>query len=304
MTRIARRAAVLALGVLGAACGPAGDATPPVATVSSPAETDIWVAELLDSGRRLRVGVPVNATDRPGYDNQPFFLLDGTGFLYTSIDADGQADVWRHEFERGRSFRVTRTAESEFSPTPHADGTITVVRVEPDGRQRLWRFDGEGTNPTLVLEHVEPVGYQAWVDAHRVALFVLGEPPTLASADVRSGETRPLLSSIGRSLHAVPGRGTVSVVHKASEDDWRIVEVDLADGEVTTLAPMLRPAEDYAWLPDGQLIMGRGAKLYLRSPGDDREWRELADFSTHGILQITRIAVSPASNRIAFVVQH
>ena len=50
--------------------------------------------------------------------------------------------------------------------------------------------------------------------------------------------------------------------------------------------------------------MGRGAKLYLRSPGDDREWRELADFSTHGILQITRIAVSPASNRIAFVVQH
>ena len=299
-----RIALFVAFAALAAACAPADDAVAPVATVSTPAETDIWVAELLDSGRRLRVGVPVNATDRPGYDNQPYFLPDGSGFLYTSIDAEGQADVWRHEFDRGRSFRVTRTVESEFSPTPHADGTITVVRVEADGRQRLWRFDADGANPSLVLEHVEPVGYQAWVDAHRVALFVLGEPPTLASVDVRTGETRPLLSSIGRSLHAVPGRGSVSVVHKASEDDWRIVEVDLEDGEVTMLAPMLRPAEDYAWLPDGQLIMGRGSKLYLRSPGDDREWRELADFSTHGILQITRIAVSPASNRIAFVVQH
>ena len=49
---------------------------------------------------------------------------------------------------------------------------------------------------------------------------------------------------------------------------------------------MLRPAEDYAWLPDGQLIMGRGSKLYLRTPGDDREWRELADFSTH-VLSVT-----------------
>ncbi len=291
----------LALAIM--ACAPADDGIATDATVATPSETDIWVAELLDSGRRLRVGAPSNATDRPGYDNQPYFLPDGSAFLYTSIDASGQADVWRHDLDRGRSYRVTRTDESEFSPTPHADGTITVIRVEADGRQRLWRFDAEGGNPELLLAEVEPVGYQAWVDEHRVALFILGEPPTLATTDVRTGELRSLLSSIGRALHRVPGKGTVSVVHKAAENDWQIVEVDLSSGDVSELAPMLRPAEDYAWLPDGQLVMGRGSKLYLRHPGDDREWRELADFSGHGITQITRIAVSPGSNRIAFVAQ-
>lgn len=296
----------LALALLGltlSACTPTGDEIATDVPVVSPSETDIWVAELLDSGRRLRVGTPSNVTDRPGYDNQPHFLPDGSAFLYTSIDASGQADVWRHEVDRGRNYRVTRTAESEFSPTPHADGSFTVIRVEADGRQRLWRFDGEGENPELLLADVEPVGYQAWVDEHRVALFILGEPPTLAATDVRTGELRSLLSSIGRALHRVPGKGTVSVVHKAAEHDWQIVEVDLGSGDVSELAPLLRPAEDYAWLPDGQLIMGRGSKLYLRRPGDDREWREFADFSAHGITQITRIAVSPASNRIAFVAQ-
>lgn len=299
----ARTLLVGALAAALSACTPADTEITPAVTIASPSETDIWVAELLDSGRRLRIGTPTNATNRPGYDNQPFFLPDGSAILYTSIDATGQADVWRHEFDRGRSFRVTRTAESEFSPTPHADGSFTVIRVEADGRQRLWRFDGEGTNPELLLADVEPVGYQAWVDEHRVALFILGEPPTLATADVRTGEPRSLLSSIGRALHRVPGKGTVSVVYKAAENDWQIVEVDLASGDVSELAPLLRPAEDYAWLPDGQLIMGRGSKLYLRRPGADREWRELADFSGHGIAQITRIAVSPASNRIAFVAQ-
>ncbi|MEX0899106.1 MAG: hypothetical protein WD081_00280 [Gammaproteobacteria bacterium] len=298
-----RALATCAVALALLACAPADDEIAADATIASPSETDIWVAELLDSGRRMRVGAPSNATDRPGYDNQPFFLPGGSAFLYTSIDASGQADVWRHEFDRGRSYRVTRTAESEFSPTPHADGTFTVIRVEADGRQRLWRFDGDGENPALLLPDIEPVGYQAWVDEHRVALFILGEPPTLASADVRSGAPRSLLSSIGRALHRVPGKSTVSVVHKAAENDWQIVEVDLESGDVSELAPLLRPAEDYAWLPDGQLIMGRGSKLYLRRPGDDREWRELADFSAHGITQITRIAVSPGSNRIAFVAQ-
>ena len=298
-----RSVAIVSLVLALSACAPEGDDLATDATVAAPSETDIWVAELLDSGRRLRVGAPSNATDRPGYDNQPFFLPDGSAFLYTSIDANGQADVWRHEFDRGRSYRVTRTEESEFSPTPHADGTFTVIRVEADGRQRLWRFENDGANPQLLLPDVEPVGYQAWADEHQVAMFILGEPPTLASADVRTGETRSLLSSIGRALHRVPGKRTISVVHKAAENDWQIVEVDLASGDVSELAPLLRPAEDYAWLPDGQLIMGRGSKLYLRRPGEDREWREFADFSGHGITQITRIAVSPASNRIAFVAQ-
>lgn len=298
-----RMIAIVALAAAAAACGEPTDGLPVDSPATAPVDTDVWVAELLDSGRRLRVGTPHNATDRPGYDNQPAFLPDGSGFLYTSIDQNGQADTWRYELDRGRSYRVTRTAEDEFSPTPLADGGFSVVRVELDGAHRLWRFDADGANATLVLEGVQPVGYHAWLDDHRVGLFVLGEPPTLAVADTRTGDAKTVLSSIGRSLHRVPGQDRLSVVHKAAEDDWRIVLVDPATGETTDAAPMLQPAEDYAWLPDGQLIMGRGGKLYLRDPGGDAAWRELADFTDHGVTQITRLAVSPNADRIAFVVQ-
>lgn len=295
------------LGAALAGCGGIGDSTPVDPVGVNPTETDIWVAELLDSHRRLRVGTPQNITDRPGYDNQPYFLPDGSALLYTAIDTHGQADTWRYEFERGRRYRVTRTPEGEYSPTPHTDGGFTVVRVEPDGAQRLWRFDDEGKNPQLLLEAVQPVGYQAWFNAHQVALFVLGEPPTLVVANLADSSVRTVLQSVGRSLHAIPGREAISAVHKVSADEWNIVEIAL-DGTVTTLAPLPLPSEDYAWLPDGQLVVGRGTKLFVLTPGNGSNgtnggWQEIADFASHGIQQITRLAVSPAGDRIAFVAQ-
>jgi hypothetical protein len=292
----------LALAILLPACTSAPDDDGPVQVIANPTATDIWVAEILDSGRRLRIGTPVNVTDRQGYDNQPHFLFDASGFLYSSIDDSGQVDVHRYLFDRERSVQVTDTREAEFSPTPHPDRGFSAVRVERDGRQRLWRFDDDGDDRELLFADVGQVGYHAWVDPYRAALFVLGDPPTLQLAYLRTGEVELLLSSIGRAVHAVPGRDAVSVVHKVSEDEWNIVEV-AADGGVQLLAEALRPGEDYAWTPDGQLVMGRGSKLYIRRPGEGFEWQELADFAEHGVKQITRIAVSPANDRIAFVAQ-
>lgn len=289
------------LGALTAGCVAPDDAVDPATAALNPTVTDIWVAELLDSRRRLRVGTPRNITDRPGYDNQPHFLPDGSGILYTAMDANGQADTWRYEFERGRPFRVTRTTESEYSPTPHPDGGFTVVRVEADGTQRLWRFGDDGGEPQLLLEDMAPVGYQAWFDAHRVALFMLGEPPTLAVANLADASSETVLQSVGRSMHPTPGRDTVSVVHKVSADEWNVVEVAF-DGTATKIASLPRPSEDFAWLPDGEIVVGHGSRLLMHRPGSDG-WREIADFSEHGVEQITRIAVSPNGDRIAFVAQ-
>lgn len=284
-------------------CGQPADTLVPVQVAANPTATDIWVAELLESGRGLRVGTPVNITDRDGYDNQPHFLPDGSGFLYTSIGSSGQADIHHFDLRRNRDRRLTRTAEGEYSPTPLSGGGFAVVRVEMDGRQRLWAFDDRGENPRLLLEAQEPVGYMAWADEHRIGLFILGEPHTLVGLDFRTGENRELLRSVGRSLHPVPGRSRVSAVHKASEDEWNIVELDLAGGDAVVLAPALAPAEDFAWTPDGSLLMGRGSKLFLRRPGEMQDWVEIADLAEFGLSQITRIAVSPGGDRIALVGQ-
>ena len=65
------------------------------------------------------------------------------------------------------------------------------------------------------------------------------------------------------------------------------------------LVETLSGQEDYAWTPSGSIVMGSGAVLYEWSEGG--EWTSVADLSTAGVEGITRLAVSPKGDRIAFV---
>jgi WD40 repeat protein len=272
-----------------------------LAAAQGPPGTDIYLAQLRISRGRVEVGAPVNATHRPGYDNQPFFLPKGDAFLYTAV-VDGQADVFRCDLPAQRTTRVTATAESEYSPTPLPDGSgFSAVRVEADSTQRLWRFDWDGTHPALVLTAVKPVGYHAWGDAHTLALFVLGTPPTLQLADARTGAATPVASDIGRGLQRIPGRRAVSFVQKATDSVWTVMELDLTTQRTRPLVQTLRGVDQYAWTPKGTLLMAQGSKLYQWSPQRGAEWEEVADFTAAGLTNVTRLAVSPRGNQLALV---
>ena len=269
----------------------------------APPSTDIYLAELRARGSsdRVQVGSPVNTTHRVGYDNQPFFTPDGRAFLYTSV-TDGQADIWRYDIAAGRSVQLTQTTpESEYSATPLPDGSgFSVVRVEADSTQRLWRFDWDGGHPVLVLADVKPVGYHAWGDAHTLALFVLGQPATLQIADLRTGQATPVASDIGRGVQRIPGRAAISFVQKAADSAWTVAELDVATRQIHNLVRTLPGVDQYAWTPNGVLLMAKGTKLYEWRAGST-EFREVADFSTQGLTNITRLAVSPRGDRLALV---
>jgi hypothetical protein len=267
----------------------------------APPETDIYLVEMeLTNGSIRIIGSPANATERAAYDNQPFFLPDGKSFLYTAYQKDGQTDICRYDLANQSSKRLTTTSEGEYSPTTMPGGkSFSVIRVEADGTQRLWKFPIGGGDPGLVLENVKPVGYHAWGNEKTLVLFVLGDPPTLQIADTGTGKADVILGSVGRSLHKIPGKEAFSFVHKVSDSEWWIKKIDMANREVTPLTQTLQGSEDYAWTPEGSIIMGRGAKLYSWKSGG--EWREIADFSKAGIETVTRIAVSPKGDRLAFV---
>ncbi len=234
-------------------------------------------------------------------NNQPFFMPDGASLLYTSI-RDGQADTYRFDLASGEISRITYTSESEYSPTPMPKGgSFSVIQVEADSTQRLWHFDFGGTNLGVLLADVKPVGYQAWVDTSTVALFVLGEPATLQVAHITTGTAQTMASSIGRSLHHIPGGATISFVHMVSEEEWWIKELDPASGAITALVQTLPGSQDYAWTQDGMILMGSGAKLFAWSSGAGRGWKEVADLAEFGITEIGRIAVSLQNDRVALV---
>jgi hypothetical protein len=281
---------------------------PPVAfalalvVAQGPPGTDIYLAPIHVAQGRVEVGAPVNATQRPGYDNQPFFLPTGDALLFTAT-VGAQTDIFRYDIGAGRSAPVTATPESEYSPTPLPDGSgFSVVRVEADSTQRLWRFDWDGSHAALVLTDVKPVGYHAWGDAHTVALFVLGTPPTLQVADARTGMATAVARDIGRGLQRMPGRRTaISFVQKGADSVWSVMELDLATRRTRPLVQTLRGVDQYAWTPDGTLLMAQGTKLYQWKAGRGAAWELVTDFAAAGLVNVTRLAVSPRGDRLALV---
>lgn len=274
-------------------------AAPIPSSVQAQGGTDIFLAPLDMVEGTLVIGQPVNVTNRPGYDNQPFFTPDGESFYYTSIRGD-QADIYRYDIARERSVRITRTEESEFSPTVMIGSTgFSVVQVEPDSVQRLWEFSPDGKGSNLLIHDIEPVGYHAWGDRNKVALFVLGEPHTLQLADVRSGMGIVVAEDIGRCLSKIPGRACISFTHRTADETWWIEELNVATRRIRPLVRTLSGSEDYAWTPDGAILMAQGSTLY-RWPGTGDRWETLEDFGG-AMGTVTRLAVSPTGNRLAVV---
>jgi hypothetical protein len=303
---------VLAIGVL-AACATAESpapvtedeaapdaADPYVPTAASAPSTDIWIGSLSGTGTDLTIRNLRNVTDRDGYDNQPAFLTDGSGILYTSGRDDLQTDIFRYDIETETTHQVTDTASSEFSATPLPDGGFSTIH-EASGEQLLWRFDDDGTDGGSILPTVQPVGYQAWANSSTVAMFVLGDPPTLQIGDLTTGEATAVAENIGRSLHKVPGAEAISFVDKGAGDVWWIRQFDLDSGEIGEIIQTLAGREDMAWTPEGVIVMGDGSELYAWQPGGS--WWRIADLSRFGVVGITRLAVSPAGDRIAIVAE-
>ncbi|HEY4612134.1 MAG TPA: hypothetical protein VII11_04055 [Bacteroidota bacterium] len=280
-----------------------------IAFAQAPPSTDIWLAPLTVSDAGVRLGAPVNITHRAGYDNQPSFLPDGSGVLYTSLQteppgpqAPTQTDIYLYNIVGTVSLRLTRTPESEYSATVMPSGVaFSVVRVEPDSTQRLWQFDLNGQQTAVILRDVKPVGYHAWVNNNTVALFVLGSPPTLQLAKISIGKSDTLAAGIGRSIHKIPGKQAISFVHKISQTEWWIKEFDVATRNITPIVQTIAGREDYAWTPDGTLVMANESKFYTFKPDRGTQWSEVADFSGQGIKGITRIAISSKGDRLAFV---
>lgn len=300
-----RRVRMLLVPPLAAALTACAGGAPPAggpSPVEGAPSTDVYLYNIggLPFISRGRVA---NLTNRAGYDNQP--MWDGhSRLLYTSQHA-GQFDIYAIDFSANRIDRVTDTPESEYSAAPSPDGrALTVVRVERDSAQRLWNFPRDGSAPALLLPGVRPVGYFAWLDTARLALFVLGNPNSLQIADTRTGQSVVVANGIGRSLQRMPGGTRASFLHRVG-NRWVLKAVDPTprpDGtfRIDSLAVMPDSADYVVWRSPTEAYSAAGSRvLRLRLP--EGRWDAVADLAEHGIQGITRLALSPDGRRLAVV---
>ncbi len=268
----------------------------------SPPGSDIFIASIDISHAKIIIGTPRNLTNRKGYDNQPAFTLDGKGFLYSSFRENGQTDIYHYDIESKISYSVTSTPESEYSPTPmRGKSTFSTVRVEMDDVQRLWQFNMDGTDPTVILDSVFNVGYHGWGDEFSVGLFIVGSPHTFNLANTVTGRSVLIAENSGRSIHKVPGENALSFVHKTAEDEWWIKKVDLKSRLVTPISRTIPGSEDYAWTSNGILLMAKSSSLYKLDPRVDDDWKMIVSFTESALRNIKRIAVSPNDDQLLMV---
>ncbi|MEP6763768.1 MAG: M20/M25/M40 family metallo-hydrolase [Gemmatimonadaceae bacterium] len=259
---------------------------------NAPPSTDVYLVPLTLSAALPKVGAPLNVTHRDGYDNQPMFATDSRSLYYTSTRADAQADIYRYNFSTGLAVPVHQTRESEYSAFPTAgDSAITVIRVEADSTQRLWKMPTSDVAPSVMFPNVKPVGYFAQADDSTWALFVLGSPATLQIAHTTRSSTDTVARNIGRSLHRIPGTTSVSYVQKGSTG-WFVMSYNPNTKRADTLVRTVSDkSEDVVWADSTTLLSASGAKLYAWKRGTTT-WTEVGDFGYAALDTITRLSVS------------
>ncbi|MDZ7714625.1 MAG: hypothetical protein U5J95_00280 [Balneolaceae bacterium] len=264
--------------------------------------TEVFVFDLNKEGQNYSLSNPVNISDNPGYDNQPYFLADGSAVLFSST-RNGQTDVLRYNLSDGSKTWLTDSEGSEYSPTVMPNGKyFSTIILEEDGTQQLWKYPFSGDKAEVLISDIV-IGYHAWYNENTLYSFVLGEPPTLQRSDLNTGNHMVITENPGRSLHKIPDSGNISYVDKSDSTKWIIKSIDPDDGTITPLAETLSESEDMAWSPSGYIFMGKGSKLYVNNIKMDNRWTEIADLGDWELSNITRLAVSPIKDKIAIVVQ-
>ena len=173
---------------------------------------------------------------------------------------------------------------------------FSVIR---DSVQLLWSFTLEGAAVKPLLDSIKPIGYHTWLNADTVFVFVLGSPATLRRAELPHGTAQIVASDIGRALLRVPGKRLISFAQHDSAGYW-VRTIDPVSGQGQNLVRLPDGNEFFTWTPSGELLSATGNRLLHWRPGE-KEWTEIARFTEAGLQKISRLAVSPAGDRLALV---
>lgn len=266
-----------------------------------PPGAEIYLLDLSVKKSGVTVSNPQNVTNKPGYDNQPFFHPDKQLLYYASANADAKTDLVEYNLKTKVSRNLTNSSEREYSPTVTPDKKfLSCIIQRDDGVQDLGKYPIDGGAPVVLINTLK-VGYHAWADENHLIVFALGEPNTLRLFGIKEQKDIWLADSAGRSILRVPGTNNISYVDKSKTGKWTIKLFESID-KVSKVVETLPGREDLAWTPDGKIIMSDGKKLFFYQPGKSTSWEEIAAPANMPSGAITRLAINSKGSLLAIVV--
>lgn len=283
--------------------------------------TDIRIFELNWRDGRPEIGDAAGGVIRPGYDNQPFFTSDGGGLLYTAGDESGETDIWRLDLASGETRPVTQTpGESEYSPrAPPGEAALSYIYQPPGGYAGNAYLANADNSERRAAEDLAPVGYYLFSsDMRHVVTFALGEPNTLQLIDRTLEPQVPvhIADNPGRSFARTQTGDGAYVTLARTDGGYGVHRLDFATGTLRDGFDLPGDSQDFASIVspmsgmftfDGFFASANGTLYYGTVSAESAvttlspAWIEIADLTALGLSDVTRIAVNPAADRIAFV---
>ncbi|MEL6809995.1 MAG: nuclear transport factor 2 family protein [Bacteroidota bacterium] len=267
------------------------------------AETDVYVMDIAVSNDTFNFAKVKNISNNEGYDNQPSFWDDNT--VIYARNKSGQTDIATYDITKGATkWFNDKTIGGEYSPQRiPGDIKLAAVRLDPNGRQRLYKYSADGSN-SMIFSELE-VAYFAYHDKNRIIASILSSGSLeLVVANVENGEVLSYIENTGRSIHKMPNSAPVSytTVNEEKNHDIYLLDID-EDGESFFVCQLPIGVQDYAWVDESKIICGSGKKLYLYDLFGNGDWQEVADLTNYKLQEITRLAVSPNGKKLAFAAE-
>ncbi|MCM4160536.1 hypothetical protein FHG64_10530 [Antarcticibacterium flavum] len=263
---------------------------------------EIFVFDIVAEGKELQFKNGKNISNNPGYDNQPSFYSNDI-ILY-SRTINGQTEIAAHNIgiheEEIKS--ITRHG-SEYSPA-RIPGTndVAAVRLDTTGLQRLYRYDWMMQDDSKLLHKDLKIGYFAFYDELRILTTVLnGTGMDLVLLDLEEDIATKIVSRAGRSLHKVPGTGSMSYTVRNDQNELDLYLIDNVDGEPESyfLTALPQDVQDYVWLDKNRILAGQDNKLLMYDMLGESKWIQIADLAEYKLHNISRLAVNGAGEKIA-----
>lgn len=256
--------------------------------------TEVWLGPLDMTEGRFVVGAMTNISNHPGYDNQPAFAADGKSVLFSS-EVDGVAETGlgiqaiRYDVATGKSTKLTKVRG--FSPTPDGANIMTLREGT------VWLY--EGNRSRALLPEVKTAGYFTRLSDEQWILFMNEEQRHIAVWDGRT--LNRIVPGAVTAPYRIPGEQAVSFVTQEG-DAKKLMRMELDGARSSVLATIpFRTGGHHVWTSRGTLLIALGNTVHEWNPAKPDDWPVVHRFSEPALQGITRIALSPAGDRIAVV---
>ena len=263
--------------------------------------TEVWLGPLDMGDRRFVVGTMKNISNHPGYDNQPSFSADGASLLF-STEAESVAETGlgihaiRHDIGSGRNVALSKVRG--FSPTPTPDARHVMTLREGT----VWQYDLDGRNGRALLPAVKTAGYFTKMDENRWILFLNQQDRAIAVFDERTDALTTVITNAITAPYRIPSSSAVTfVVQDGDAKSLHRLDLDEAPSVRLLTTIPIRTGGHHVWTSRNTLLMASGNAIHEWNPEKPTEWPVVHRFSEPDLQGITRIALSPAGDRIAVV---